>query len=69
MLHFCDKKRFSCNLCPFLRSEREYFLTRVFILLILYQKKLPLMERSWLGAESMMQKCDTKEFYLVKKVF
>lgn len=41
----------------------------VFILLILYQKKLPLMERSWLGAESMMQKCDTKEFYLVKKVF
>ena len=27
------------------------------------------MERSWLGAESMMQKCDTKEFYLVKKVF
>ena len=25
------------------------------------------MERSWLGAESMMQKCDTKEFYLVKK--
>ena len=34
-----------------------------------YRKKLPLMERSWLGAESMMQKCDTKEFYLVKKVF
>lgn len=27
------------------------------------------MERSWLGAESVMQKCDTKEFYLVKKVF
>ena len=25
------------------------------------------MERSWLGAENMMQKCDTKESYLVKK--
>ena len=25
------------------------------------------MERSWLGAESMMQKCDTKEIHLVKK--
>ena len=27
------------------------------------------MERSWLGAESMMQKCDTEEIYLVKKYF
>lgn len=27
------------------------------------------MERSWLEAESMMQKCDTEEIYLVKKVF
>jgi len=27
------------------------------------------MERSWLGAESMMQKCDIEEIYVVKKVF
>ena len=25
------------------------------------------MERSWLGAESMMQKCDIEEIHLVKK--
>ena len=25
------------------------------------------MERSWLGAESMMQKCDIEEIYVVKK--
>lgn len=27
------------------------------------------MERSWLGAESMMQKCDTEEIHLVKKKY
>lgn len=34
MLHICDKKVFSCNLCPLSNGEGELFLTVFFIFLI-----------------------------------